>query len=322
MDRTIVVAALLIGCAGKERGALPDRPLTQAATSEEEVKASTEALALLQAAAVSDASYAHRVLYTWTSDVGLARMKSEKRLLLPTEREGFFVEEIDTLAAAGTSASADVARLLAQHSSFAAKRYAWTRPSATRVPLGDRSYGDHLVAVTLKSHAIVGRFDARDPVPFAFQDLDGQEIPIGKVLADPSRLAAVYHVSTDPVTGHDFREYVLVNESMIAEFSINTEAIAQKIATEARVARELARGAKLEQLWAASNAFDTPKHKPTRQNLETLARSLEAIRPGSPPVVVVPAVTFSPVAAGPPPVSPLPPNFGVKPKPWRKYVCD
>ena len=325
-----VILVVLVGCSQASRQASEVHKEAPAATP---VAPSLDALAMLHAAAVTDASFARRVLYTWTSDVGVERMKKERRVLLPTEREGYFVQSIDALASASAGPFGDVARVLASHPSFAARRYAWTRPFATRVPLSDRSYGDHLVAVTLKPNAVIARFDARDAVPFTFANLDGEEVPLGRVLADPSTLAAVLHVSADPVTGFPFREYVLVNESMIAEWSLGTDAIARVLAADARAVRDLAGrdlsdeaasdhwskpGPRVEDAYAASIAFDTPRHRPTRKNLAALAASLEALPPEKGPFVVVPTVAFQSLAPTPPKVPPVPMRVAIR----KTYVCD
>lgn len=326
---------LLVGCSPAAPHLLDE---TEPVTATNRLAVSADLLATLHAAAVTDSSFARRVLYTWTSDVGAARMRAERRLLLPTEREGYFVQTIDSLASAAAGPAGDVARLLGSHPSFGARRYAWTRPFATRVPLSDRSYGDHLVAVTLKPQAVIARFDAREAEPFTFQDLDGNEVPLGRVLAEPSTLAAVYHVSADPLSGVPFREYVLVNESMIAEWSMGTASISQVLAADVRTVRELAGasllneaasehwaepGTRLEDLYAASIAFDTARHRPTPENLGALARSLESVAQPS-PLVVVPTVAFTSLVPAPPPVPPVAwiRKTLVEERPWRKYVCD
>ncbi len=307
-----------------------------------------EVLATLRGAAVTHDDYARRILYTWSSPEGVAKSRAARQLLLPSAAEGHFAAEIDALATdPGNGASLswntahDVARMLSTHPSFAARRYAWTRPFATREPLGARSYGDELIAVVLKPSAVIARFDAQDEVPFRFSDLDGNEVPLGRVLADPSTLAAVYHVGTNPESGARYREFVLCNESMIAEWSVATEAIARVLSADLRAVRALAafsgsladepaspRWEHAEEgvraLYAASLAFDTERHRPTPANLERLSASLAAVerpaRGAGAPLVMVPTITFTSLVAGPPAVPPLPPGFGVQKR--RIYVCD
>ncbi len=327
MDAKFLLALTLLGCApaSKELREAPELP-------EAPKPVPKEVLVTLQSGAVTHDAFARRTFYTWASDAGVARMRKEKRLLLPSEEEGYFVKRLDALALESGS-HAELARVLSEHPSFAARRYAWTRPFATRVPLADRSYGDHLIAATLKPNAVIAKFDARESVPFTFMDLEGQDVPLGRVLADPSTLAAVYHVAKHPETGHEFREFVLINESMIEEWSLGTPAISAVLASDVQALRALAEaslpdapastqwqeaGSEAAELYAASMAFDTPRHRPTRKNLGDIATLLTEVAPDE-PLVVAPRVPFTSLAPKPPAVPPLPPGFGVKP---RIYKCD
>lgn len=326
MDAKFWIALTLLGCAPAphEVRELPEVPRAARSVSD-------EVLQTLRSGAVTHDSFARRTFYTWASDAGVARIRKERRLLLPTEQEGFFVQQIDALAL-GDGPHAELTRVLAHHPAFAARRYAWSRPFATRVPLAEQSYGDHLIAAVLKPNAVIARFDAREAVPFAFVDLDGQEVPLGRVLADPSTLAAVYHVAKHPVSGDEFREFVLCNESMIEEWSLGTEAIAAVLAADRHAIRTLGDldledapasakwavvGSDAAELYAASLAFDTKRHRPTRENLHDLATLLTEVARDE-PLVVAPAVPFRSLAPKPPGVPPLPPGFGVKP---RVYKC-
>jgi len=328
-----VVALSLVACTGARDEHAPQNaeaitPLQ--APAKARIELSPEVLATLRAASVTHDSFARRVFYTWATEAGVAKMRSERRLLLPTEKEGQFVAEIDALAAGGDP----VATVLSTHRSFAARRYAWTRAFATRVPLADRAYGDRLIEVVLRPNAVIASFDAREPVPFRFSDLDGNEVPLGRVVADPSTLAAVYHVGKNPETGDEYREFVLCNESMIAEWSVGTEAIARALEVDRTLVKTLstagledvgaspswshAEPSSVEDSYGATLAFDTARHRPTRENLENLAKLLE-LGPQGPPLVVTPTVAFAATTPHPPPVPPLPPGFGVK---KRIYICD
>lgn len=311
----VLVALTVASCASPSREVAREEPVATATPP-----ISPEVRSTLEAAAVTNESFARRVFYSWASDAGVARMLAEKRLILPTEREGYFGQLIDRLAASGSGPHAEMARLLATHPSLSARRYAWTRPFPTRVPLANVSYGDHLVRAVLKPEAIIGLFDAREQVPFRFVDLDGNEVPLGRVLADPSTLAAIYHVAVHPESSVPFREYVLCNEAMVAEWSVGTEEIARVLEQDLAAMRELEKTGvppELADVYAAALAFDTPRHRPTRENLHAISLLLEdAVREPA-PVVVAPTVKFARLAPEPPPVPPLP-RVTVKPK---KYEC-
>ena len=322
MKKLLVVGLTLAGCASP---AVHEEHPQVTAEAPRPLVVSPDVRQTLEAAAVTHDAFARRVLYTWASAAGAAKIRAEKRLLLPTEAEGYFVKQIDALAAAGT-ATAEIARLLASHPSLSARRYAWTRPFATRVPLSDHPYGDVLIGVVLKPNAIVAHFEAGE---FRFADLDGNSVPLGHVLADPSRLAAVYHVATHPESGAPFREFVLCNESMIAEWSMHTPELARVLEADLRAVRALATlglpnepasegweraGERVEDLFTASLAFDTPRHRPTKENLDALAVLLdEAGRDVGEPLTVTPTATFQITGPRPPAVPPLPPGFGRKP---------
>jgi hypothetical protein len=328
-SKLLVVGLTLAGCASP---AVRDEAPVVTAEESKPLVVSPDVRETLEAAAVTHGSFARRVLYTWASEAGAARIRAEKKLLLPTDGEGSFVQQIDALAASGTP-TGEIAQLLASHPSLSTRRYAWTRPFATRVPLSDRSYGDVLIGVVLKPNAIVAHFDSQT---FRFSDLDGNEVPLGHVLADPSRLAAVYHVATSPENGTPFREFVLCNESMIAEWSMHTPELARVLDADLRAVRALSTlalpnepasegwdhsGSRVEDLFTAAIAFDTPRHRPTKTNLDALALLLdEAARDTGAPLVVTPTAMFAVTSPRPPPVPPLPPGFGHKIE--KKYYCD
>lgn len=322
MDAKFLIALSLVGCA----------PAAQEVRNEPETPRIAPSIppqiaATLRSGAVTHDSFAHRTFYTWATAAGVARIRKERRLLIETDAEGYFVQRLDELALKD-GPHAELARVLAHHPGFGARRYAWTRPFATRIPLTDRSYGDHLVAASLKPNAVIARFDARDVAAFKLVDLEGQEVPLGRILADPSTLAAVYHVAKHPVSGDEFREFVLVNESMVEEWSIGTPAIAAVIDADLQAVRAVAQlgladapaSPKWEHasddLYAASLAFDTPRHRPTRKNLNDLATLLTEVARDDVALVVTPHVPFRSLAPEPPKVPPLPFGFGVKPRIW------
>ena len=124
-------------------------------------------------------------------------------------------------------------------------RYAWPNAWGASLGLDGERYGDQLVRIVLRDDAIVARFvpttddglsgaaDEGNPYRFglpewSFFDLSGREVAREVVLADPSKLAAVYHLSSTRTPsdehGHrafaGYRELALINEAMIAEWSL------------------------------------------------------------------------------------------------------
>lgn len=231
--------------------------------------------AWLRTAAVTDATYARRTLYSWISTTTAARLRQGGELFddaqLP-EGPTAYVQWAEHLASRDDTSGA-VAKLLLGHPDLARRRYAWVRPWATRLGMV-KPYGDQLIAVTLKSDAIVGRLDPSLDVPWEFRDLDDRVVPLGRVLADPSRVAAIYHVRRDAVP--HFREYVLCNESAIASWSLATPEIAKVVAEDAAFVRELAPIVADVADYADVRAFGVDHYAPSASTLAAIADALEA----------------------------------------------
>lgn len=243
-------------------------------------------LAWLRDAAVTDERFARRTLYTWTTSETAERMRKDRRFFDDNQMpEGAtaYVQWLEHVASK-PRATGKLARLLLGHPDLGRRRYAWSRPWATRLGLGPRDYGDQLVRVELHPNAIVARFDPEGAPIWRFQDLDHREIPIGRVLADPHRLAAVLHVHRGEPR---YREFVLCNASMLHVWSLGTPEIAEVLAKDAALARAMAAQdlpeifARQEPLTgdaaliAAALAFHVGHYEPTQKNLTRVAERLE-----------------------------------------------
>ncbi|MDI1442549.1 hypothetical protein [Polyangium sp. 6x1] len=318
---SLALAALLAACARRDASVDPPpeasagvaASATPAAPSIERPPArplDRRVVASLEEASVNDASYARRMLWSWTSREQAATLRRDKQLLLDTtlpEGPTTYVQLLEQVAAGG-GPNGDMARLLLFHPSLRLRRYAWTRPWPTRLGLAERDYGDQLLRVVLSPRAIVARFDPARPAPFEFRDLDGRAISIGQVLADPSVVAAVYHVHAENESPVAYREYVLCNETMVTEWSLATPEITDAISADRALAQALA-GAHLEPgsarphwtsgggdgaaLYASALAFDNERYRSTANNLRTLADALARAEQVGAPLVVVPSVKFA-----------------------------
>jgi hypothetical protein len=226
--------------AGRSAESAPPSPL---APSAEEV-----ALARLAPYAIDDDRFARRTLYSWTTSEQVAALRRRPALLTRTESctfgRSFYQQVIDARAARGDT----VAQLLAGPA-FTRLRFAWpsawptvVAPDASPAPsgavptaaAGDLPYGDQLLRVELRDMAVVARFDSRRG--WAFADVEGHAIPPAEALARPERIAAVYFVNHGDVADAEgrvrepYREYVLVNESQIARWSIGGDEARAEIA--------------------------------------------------------------------------------------------
>lgn len=309
------LALALLGCAAAfgchgEEPAGPSASGADAATAAP-APPSEPLEARLRRCAVTDEGFARRVLYTWTTAEQAERLRRDLVLLTASvwSPPGPTPFNLALLAEVRTGSRAhEVARLLLEHEALAGRRYAWSCPFATAVPLGERSYGHALVRIELRPAAWIGRFEAGvREAPIVFTDLEGDPVDEAVVLSHPERIAAIYHVRTR--AREPFREYVVCNESMVARWSLGTPEIEAELAEEtallhdleARAASLLAGapeptaswaglspGAPLRDLWDASIAFDSPRHRPTAEALRAMAAALAEHDPGGPPFAHVP----------------------------------
>jgi hypothetical protein len=317
LPRSLVVAAIAVGCdrpAPVEHGSPQSRASSSAgAIAAPRESADAKSLAPLRESAVTSRSYARRTLWSWTTREQAETLRANKVLLLPTELPSGptpYVSRLEEVAA-GAGVHAEVARALLLHPSLRLRRYAWSRPWPTRRGLADRDYGDQLVRVVLAPDALVARFDPDRPDVFEVQDLDGRAIPVSEILGDPSRLAAILHWRTGPETPIAHREYVLCNESKIAEWSLATPEVRAAIA-EDRATIAAFRPARpwkaavghasaswegpdddADGLFAKSLAFDNDRYLPSPENLRAIDDALARADQVGPPLVVTPSARFA-----------------------------
>jgi hypothetical protein len=229
------------------------------------------------AAAVTDEAFARRVLFSWTSQTTADRLRRDRQLFDDAQMpEGptAYVQRLEYLASRDDT-SGELAKVLLGHPDLARRRYAWVRPWATRLGIV-RPYGDQLIAVTLRPDAIIGKLDPSLAEPWEFHDLDERPVPLARVLADPSRIGAVYHVRRDGEP--HFREYVLCNASAIASWSLASPAITEAIASDAAALRELATLADtgLPDGYDDRRAFAVDHYAPAPERFTAVADALDA----------------------------------------------
>jgi hypothetical protein len=195
---------------------------------------------------------AHRELYSWTVPEHVEELRRDKVLLIRSEQEGmgrgnaFYA--IDRIGL-GITPEAQLAKKLSEEI-FINIRYAWPHPWATRMGWPDETYGNQLLRIVLKEEAWIARVMENTVQVF---DLQNQLVPIEEALLHPDRIAAIYFVNDStnggPSCGGSFsggsggyREFILGNEAMIAEWSLATQEIRDRIESDAdRVATFLMR---------------------------------------------------------------------------------
>ncbi|HRG98976.1 MAG TPA: hypothetical protein PLR99_22150 [Polyangiaceae bacterium] len=147
----------------------------------------------------------------------------------------------------------EVASLLAGPR-FEAGRFAWPFLAGTRV--SPERYGDEILAFTFKPDALFVTVSAKR-ADYRFYDARGASVPYATGLAAPDRLAAFLFLNDqmavvdtfgNPVrcggtidVGLVYREFYLGNLGMIAEWSLGTQAIVDRVTAEVSDLRSLAR---------------------------------------------------------------------------------
>lgn len=194
---------------------------------------------------VTNASYVRRVLYTWTTPEQIDELLRTRVLLSRSESPTYGPSYFDRVLATAWKKGDKLAALL-QAPAFKKARFAWTAPWATFLGFPGESYGDQLIAVTLKPEAILLMYRT-STLKWEARDMNDQVVPEAKVMLKPERIAGVFFVHdsvSPPASGsvlrasasdgrEAYREYVLCNEAMIESWSVGTEAIAAEMKANA-----------------------------------------------------------------------------------------
>lgn len=266
----------------------------------------------LRSLTVADDNFYRPVLYTWTTPEALADVRKTRHLLVATASSGQFTSPFNrSLAtlARGTRAGAPIARLLATHPKLIRRRYAWPAPFATVMGVGRRTYGNALIRIELRPHAWIGRFDPSAPEPFTFVDASGAYVDATRVLAEPERIGAIFHVRTEPTLEVRFREYVVCSTAMIASWSVATPDIRAELDAEVALLRAMREwvailpddettlpassawkrtpvSADPAVLWRSVLAFDNRRYQPRQRQLDAILAALADYDPAGEPLVV------------------------------------
>jgi hypothetical protein len=210
----------------------------------------------LDESCVFEDDFARKTLYTWTTKAQIKTLRATKTLLSKSKSETKGYALFDVSLRADSIKDHPISQLL-QSPEFAKKRFAWTNAWATAMGWEGESYGTQLIQIILKDSALIGKFRPHSKTElFAFSDLQGKKWEIEDVIKHKERIAAIYHVNAQPGirtvgrswgTYYDpemeteekhtapFREYVIVNERMIASWNHGTPEIQAELAAEIRL---------------------------------------------------------------------------------------
>ncbi len=303
--------ALVLGC-GHEPSVVEPSPVEPSLlvraepTADPELASAAEQLAAL---AVYHDDFARAELYTWTTPAQLEQLRASRCLLhaeASTGQTSAFSLALQAIPRDG-SAHAQIAELLVDHEALKRRRYAWPSGFATTLGLGSRRYGDVLIRIDLDPRSFVARFEPASDPPLTFVDMQGEAVTPERVLADPTRLAAVYHVGQTSPSEPAYREYVVCSEAMILAWSVATPEIAVRVEREIDMLVGLAdstlaqlpraaveQGAAIDwststpipapplAAWHASLAFDNLRYRPTPAGLRRIIAALRETRAGQP----------------------------------------
>ncbi|MEZ4372918.1 MAG: hypothetical protein R3B07_18985 [Polyangiaceae bacterium] len=195
---------------------------------------------------VTRGDYLRREFYTWTTTAQLNELRSRRRLLIKDRADdgsrAFFDRRLELMRGSSDFALNRVSRRLLEKD-LGLRRFAWVNPWGTSRGWGESdTYGHVLVKVRLKPEAMVARLDGNG---WEFRDERGV-VPVGTALSTDTikSLAVVYH-SWDPKHPGEgmrelearpaFREFVLVNESMIESWEVDTPAVRDRLERDKRL---------------------------------------------------------------------------------------
>jgi len=286
--RRVLLAVALVGCRGRAKPIVPP-PLPPPPVV---VDSGPSLAERLRKHAVTDADFARRVFYTWTTQKQIEALRASRKLLVATAYQGFgpsrFVLDLEDLVKK-RAPGFETAHTVLTHEKLARRRYAWPSPFATRRGLALRGYGDALIRVVLKPGAHIARFDPT--TQWLIVDTEGKSVDV----FDPNKLGAVFHVRYAKTATAPFREYVLCNEELVESWSVGTDEIKTELAAERTMLEALAKepitmtpswGAlesdSLGALWHAALAFDNDRYTPTTENITAMARALDGYDPTPP----------------------------------------
>ncbi len=138
---------------------------------------------------------------------------------------------------------------------FELGRFAWPFLAGTRV--SPERYGDEILSFAFKPESLFVAFSARPSSGFSFFDANGASVKSALAMQTPERIAAFLFfndLNTSFTTsgsvgacegafavGLVYREFYLGNAAMLAEYSLGTQAIVDRIDAEVADLRSLAR---------------------------------------------------------------------------------
>lgn len=182
---------------------------------------------------------ARRELFAWTSDEQAVALRRDRVLFTEAENDlGDSASPSHTLQAIVAFAGTPEATLAAALDvSFAKRRYAWPEPWPMRMGWPGEERGHQLLRIVLKPEAWIAVMRQQS---VTVVDLDNQVVLIDDASASPERVGALYYehdaLAGGPQCpslfgGPGYREFVIGNLAMVEEWSLGTELIRDRLAS-------------------------------------------------------------------------------------------
>lgn len=215
---------------------------------------------------IYDNDFCRNTFYSWTTEEQINDLRKTRTLLTKSKSDKGEYSIYDVSLRDPTLRNDDFIQVLLEER-FAKKRYAWANSFATVMGWEEENYGHHLLKIVLRDSAIIGRFKRiYEKEVLGFYDLKGRKLSNDYVLKHTNRIAAIYHINSfkgsreqfhqkkvrrtsmeytskhsNESTNIHFREFVIVNEDMILNWSYGTEEIKEEIRYEIALLKNLKR---------------------------------------------------------------------------------
>ncbi|AKV01537.1 hypothetical protein AKJ09_08200 [Labilithrix luteola] len=189
-------------------------------------------------------------LYSYTTAEQVAGLRNGDPLFTKVTTDsgdrGYLFDILAAVAKRGSAAAA-----LLEGPRYEKGRFAWPFLAGTRISPED--YGDEIIAMTLKPEAIVAYVGAEHG-DISFIDSTGSRLTDDEALAIPERIGAVFFFNGEAIFSGTvgsgcygattnravaYREFYLGNIDMVAEWSLGTQAIVDRLRDEAADLRGL-----------------------------------------------------------------------------------
>jgi hypothetical protein len=221
-------------------------------------------------------NFIRNTFYTWTTEEQINDLRENKNILTKSKSETKGFSLYDMTLRDSTLKDDTLIKLLLEEQ-YAKKRFGWINGWSTIKGWEGEHYGHQLVKIVLNDSAIIGklkiewrRWKKSDPI--SFYDLKGNKLSTDYVIKNKHLVAAVYHEYQDKGTRVEWkrkkrgshssvekkrkvsnegfipiREFVIINERMIKNWSYGTAEIKREIVSEIELLKQFQKSKEAKQ---------------------------------------------------------------------------